>query len=534
MTTPPGSNDTSAARGPGAALRAFLDTLSAPPGRTLLETLEVGVMVFAPDGAILAANAEAGRLVRVPVEAMPRLNLFDPSFRGIHEDGSPFSFDDYPAAVALRTGRPCRDVTFGLLHPAGELIWLRVHAAPLVFDGGSPEAVVVSMTDLSLVKRMEPRLAETGRMEAIGRLAAGAAHDFNNVLTAITGYTELMLATVSPGDPVRSDLEKVRLASERGAAITRHLLSLARKPAAEPGTIELDAELRRLERHLRRVAGDRVRLALEPGAPGALVRVDPVRLEQMLLNLVTNARDALPGGGEVVLRTSRAPGPAADAGAPADAAWVALSVADNGEGMDEATRARAFEPFFTTRAPGRGSGLGLTTVRALVLECGGAVDLDSAPGRGTTVTLRWPARPAAAAASAGGGERRAHAGTVLLVEGEAQIRELLAAALRAQGFQVIESPDGPSALAAARAWDGPIDLIVTDLRMPGMRGTDLAERLRAERPGMRVLLVTGDLDVAEGEGDVPDEATWPVMPKPFTGAEFVRRVREVLAAPAPA
>jgi PAS domain S-box-containing protein len=526
-----------------APLGTVLAALALPEGRTLLDALHEGITVYGRDGALLVHNPAALRLLRIDPDKLRDRGLFESSWNVVHEDGTRFDPADFPASVCLRTGRPSDPTVLGVVHPDGEVTWFRVHAHPLGSTHGAPDAVVVAFVDVTMQKRMEPRLLETGRMEAVGRLASRVAHDFNNALTAITGYTEMLLASVDAGHPMVPDLEQIRLAGERAAVLTRQMLELARGGGGPPRPLDLDAVLGRMERHLRRVVGDGTTLEFVPGSGGAWILGDPSRLTQIAIGLAMNAREALPEGGAVAFETrTRDAGPVAELAAeaparagtgnespgnPGEGRWVSLEVRDNGVGMDERTLRHAFDPFFTTKAPGRGSGLGLTVVRALMLEMGGRVTLRSAPGRGATITLWWPAIEPPAAPDAVP-DAQSVLGTVLVVEDEDPVRAVVSGALRGAGFRVIEARGGAEAIEAARDEPADIDLLLTDVLMPEMRGTELAERLSRERPGIRVLFISGYPDVDGLAATAAPE----FLIKPFTSVALLERVRRVLGVPA--
>ena len=379
---------------------------------------------------------------------------------------------------------------------------------------------------------------ESRRLEAIGRLAGGVAHDFNNMLGAILGHTELALDALDPADPVHADLEEVRSAARRSADLTRQLLAFARKQVAAPRVVDVNAHVASLLAMLRRLIGEDVDLRWLPGADLPPILIDTSQLDQVLANLSVNARDAIDGVGRIEIATE-----VVDAGAglganglPEPGRYVALRVTDDGCGMDGETVARIYEPFFTTKDIGRGTGLGLATVHGIVVQNNGRIDVESVVGSGTTFRVLFPAcaspqpRPepeAAAAASEGGTE------TVLLVEDEPVILGLAARMLRRQGYRVLAAPSPADALRLAELHDGPIDLLVTDVVMPGSNGRDLAEAVARLRPGIRELFMSGyTADVIANHG-VLDGGT-AFLQKPFTPRQLASAVREVLdRGPAP-
>jgi signal transduction histidine kinase/CheY-like chemotaxis protein len=373
------------------------------------------------------------------------------------------------------------------------------------------------------------RLRHAQRMEAIGRLAGGVAHDFNNLLTAIIGSTRLLLRETGPGDPARTGLEDIEHAADRAAALTRQLLAFSRKQVLQPTVLDLNrvvGETEAMLRHLIR-ADILVVTSLDPGLPA--VEADAGQLEQVIVNLIVNAADALPDGGTIAIST-RAP-TAVDGGAPQR--YAVLSVSDNGIAMDEATRERVFEPFFTTKELGRGTGLGLATVYGIVEQSGGSIDVDSEPGRGSTFRvvlpgvdkeITIPRVPAPVPESTAGTE------TVVVAEDDAMVRALVRVTLEAGGYTVLEASSGEAAIELCRRHEGRIDLLVTDMVMPGMGGRALAERLTALRPELRVLYVSGyaEADVFDDPGT---DAETSFVQKPFTPEELAVRVRALIDQP---
>jgi two-component system cell cycle sensor histidine kinase/response regulator CckA len=383
------------------------------------------------------------------------------------------------------------------------------------------------------LQSMEDQFRQAQRLEAVGRLAGGVAHDFNNILTAITGYTDLLLDDFRPNDPRRADLEEIRAAAQRAAALTRQLLAFSRKQMLQPRVLDLNEAVQALEKMLRRLIGEDVELVFTPQAGLGAVRADPGQIEQVLLNLAVNARDAMPDGGQLTIETANVeldetyarehagvvPGP-----------YVLVAVSDNGHGMDEETRSHIFEPFFTTKEQGKGTGLGLATVHGIVAQSGGHVGVYSTPGRGTTFKIYLPRVAEAVEGPGEASEKRPVAGgreTVLIAEDEPAVREVVAATLQQKGYEVLRAPDGQTALELARSHDGTIHLLLTDVVMPGMTGRALAQALTAERPDVRVLYVSGYTDDAVVRHGILELGV-PYLQKPFTPDALALKVREVL------
>jgi two-component system, cell cycle sensor histidine kinase and response regulator CckA len=381
------------------------------------------------------------------------------------------------------------------------------------------------------LQRTEEQLRQAQKMEAIGRLAGGIAHDFNNVLSVVLSYCDLMLDQVPAKSPLRGDLEEVRRAGERSATLTQQLLAFSRQQVLQPRVLDLNDVVGGMRRMLQRLLGEDVELELRCAPRLDKVRVDPVQIEQVLLNLAVNARDAMPAGGRLTIETDNVeldarfaaehlgvrPGP-----------HVILAVSDTGMGMDSETRARIFEPFFTTKEKGKGTGLGLSTAFGIVKQSGGSIWACSEPGKGATFKVYLPATldapdslPAPQPAFKLKGSE-----TVLIVEDEDQVRLLAAGILRKFGYRVLEARMAREAIAVAKAEEGPVDLLLTDVVMPGMAGPVLAEKLVAMRPGLQVLFMSGHTDAAVRHRVLEGGAAF--LQKPFIPEVLARRVRQVL------
>jgi signal transduction histidine kinase len=382
----------------------------------------------------------------------------------------------------------------------------------------------------------EEQLRQSQKMEAVGRLAGGIAHDFNNILTAITSYAEFLLEAIPPEDPRSDDAREIRRAARRAATLTSQLLAFSRRQVRQPRVLDLNAVLTELEKILRRLIGEDVRLVLDLAPDPGSVKADQGQLEQVIVNLVVNASDAMPEGGTITLRTERmavhATGVAAVRGLSAGD-YLVLHVSDTGHGMDDATRARIFEPFFTTKAPGKGTGLGLATVYAIAEQSGGTVQVRSAPRQGATFSVYLPAIDETAEVfSSGVFAPTAPRGTevVLIAEDDDAVRTLAARILERHGYTVLQARHGREALDQARHHPGQIDLLITDVVMPELGGRRLAESLAAQRPELRVLYMSG---YTAGEIDRRGELDGGValLQKPFAAQPLLLKVREVLDAP---
>ena len=415
--------------------------------------------------------------------------------------------------------------------------WFQTIKVPLALpDDDSPKLLGVA-TEITERKRLEEQLLQSQKMEAVGQLAGGVAHDFNNILTAIVGYADLLAAEFTGTNSRHlEDLEEIRKAARRAAALTRQLLAFSRKQVLEPRIIDMNGVVLNLEKMLRSLISENIALQTHLAADLAAARADPNQLEQVIMNLAINARDAMPEGGALTIETGNATldeDYAAQHVSVLPGEYVMLAVTDTGCGMDEHTKARIFEPFFTTKAPGRGTGLGLSTVYGIVKQSGGNIWLYSEPNKGTTFKVYLPAvhaPPEDIGKLAPPELAQRGGGTVLLVEDDDQLRRLAHRALAAQGYTVLEAERGATALDIARRHKGVIDLLLTDVIMPDTNGRKLADALRASRPGLRVLFMSGYPDGAIGSQGVLDHGV-AYLAKPFSTEAIIRKVREVLKAP---
>jgi PAS domain S-box-containing protein len=435
------------------------------------------------------------------------------------------------AAQDALAGEQPYEIDHRIVRPDGTVRWVHEQADVVRGENGRPAALIGTVQDITDRKSLEEQLLQAQKMDAMGRLAGGVAHDFNNLLTAILGYADIVLRRLEADHPLRRKAEEIKKAGERAAALTRQLLVFSRKQVMQTRVVSLNDVVTELERMLRRIIGEDVQLATALASDLGRIRADPAQLEQILLNLAVNARDAMPSGGLLVLETANAELDAAYARehvGVVPGSYVMLVVSDTGVGMSEETRRHIFEPFFTTKEPGKGTGLGLATVYGIVAQSGGHIWVYSEPGVGSVFKVYLPrvADPVAAdvadaPAVVGGTE------TILLVEDEEGVRELMTEVLSGLGYQVVSALRAEDALRVAAGHSGPLDLVISDVVLPGLGGPAFVEQLRAVRPGLPALFISGYTGDAMLQRGIVEEGA-AVLAKPFAPEALGRRVRQVL------
>jgi PAS domain S-box-containing protein len=490
--------------------------------RATLESTADGILVVDREGRIVTSNRQFAVMWRIPPEILTSRD---------DEQALGFVLDQlrdpeqFLSKVRELYSLPEAE-SFDVLEFKDDRIFER-YSRPQWVEGRAVGRVW-SFRDVTERRRLQQELLQAHKLEAVGRLAGGIAHDFNNLLTTIIGYSELLLRGRPDDGELQEDVGEIRKASERAASLTRQLLAFSRKQVIEARVLDINALVAESTRMLRRLIGENVELStlLAPGLPS--VRADPVQIEQVIVNLVANARDAMPGGGRIALETSlqRVEDGASRSGDLPPGDFVVLRVADTGLGMDAATRECIFEPFFTTKEKGKGTGLGLSTAYGIVKQSGGDIRVTSARHAGSTFEILLPAVPENAFEEPAPSERRSAArlrATVLLAEDEDGLRALNGRVLEARGYRVLAAANAAEALALAERQPDPPDLLVTDVVMPGVSGRELARRLRDRHPEIRILYVSGYAE------DAPAETDASFLQKPFTPEILGEKVAELLS-----
>ena len=517
-----------------------MERLSADTFRLVLDTMVEGVVLHDAAGDVVWCNPSAARILGPSVMLGRGSGAHDQPVRPIREDGADIAWDDHPVMVVLRTGQPQRDVVMGLERGDGTRLWVSVNAEPLSQREGAATAVVVSYADITVIREgamklrtLEAQLRHAQKMEAIGQLTGGIAHDFNNLLTAILTNADLLTDAVAEGPPdAREELADLRRAARRGAELVRKLMVFARRDRPELIKVDVADLLWDTTRLLRRLLPESIELQthVERGLPA--IQADPAALEQVLLNLATNARDAMPAGGVLRIQAEKGQMDAAECrslgwGRPGP--FVNVTVSDDGEGMDAATLEKIYDPFFTTKPVGSGTGLGMSIVYGVVQQHHAHIRIESERGRGTRVQLRFtpaavdaPPEDETAADDVPGGTE-----TVLLVEDNEGVRAAARRILEKRGYTVVSATTGEDALQLYQVHKNEIALVLADIIMPQMGGIELVTALRRLGSTARMLLTSGYTQRAADAAalDVP------LLPKPWTPSQLARRVRETLDAP---
>jgi two-component system, cell cycle sensor histidine kinase and response regulator CckA len=494
--------------------------------RLISENAADMITVVDPSGRRLYNSPACARILGYSNEELENSSFFEQ----VHPD------DRQTAEQAAREatgGGEGRTVQYRMRHKDGSWHVIESGASAILNAQKKIEKLVIVNRDVSERRQLEEKFRQAQKMEAVGRLSGGVAHDFNNLLGVIIGYAEFLQESLDAENKLRGSVDEILKAGKRAASLTRQLLAFSRQQVLDPKVLDLNGVVSDMEKMLRRMIGEDIELSTVLGPELGRLKADQGQLEQVVMNLAVNARDAMPQGGKLLIETENMimdeafvrrypypvqPGP-----------YVLLTVTDSGIGMDAETKARAFEPFFTTKEKGKGTGLGLSTVYGVVKQSGGYIDIYSAPGAGTTFKIYLPRvdeaiqaeLPSRAATSFTGKE------TILLAEDETSLRTLTRNTLELCGYKVLEAKDGVEALEVANAHDGTIDLLLTDMVMPGMGGRALAQELTRRRPEVRLAYMSGYTGQAVGSQGPIDPGSVFLL-KPFTREMLTRKIREAL------
>jgi len=487
------------------------------------------VWTTTPDGSCDDVNARWLEFTGRPVEA----ELGDGWLDRMHPDDRPSIVDQYREALARR--RPFH-LEYRMLRHDGQYRWLLDAGVPRFGPDGTLLGFVGCATDVTERRQLEQRLLRAGRAQAIGQLAGGVAHDFNNLLTGIIAHVALLQEEPGLSQLAREDLVQIQRSADRAASLTRQLLAFSRRQVLAPRVLDLNQLVAGCLSSLRRLVGARVQIVWNPAASVDPIVADPNQLEQVLTQLSANARDSMPDGGTLELTTRQERLEGVDntrlSGAHRSGTYVALQVRDTGRGIDGPTLERIFEPFFSTKKPSEGAGLGLASVYGIVKQSGGHIEVASEPGRGTTFTIHFPRHegsgPVGTAAVAG--EPAGGSETILLVEDEEQVRELARRVLQRVGYTVLAATDAESATAIADRHAGHIHLLVTDMLLPQLGGRELAARLSIHRPAIKVLYISGSSDGSIARLRMIEPGIG-FLEKPFSLYRLLRTVRQALGDP---
>jgi two-component system, cell cycle sensor histidine kinase and response regulator CckA len=493
--------------------------------RRIVETATEGISFLDAELRVTFANGAFARMLGYTPEEMIGTPVEQYTF--------PEEFDESRKHMDARRRGVVEQYERHLRRKNGTGCWCLNSGRPILDSDGRFAGSFGMFTDITERRQLEEQLRQSQKMEAIGQLAGGVAHDFNNLLTVISGNSELLLLGMAPENPLRTHVADIRHAGERAAGLTRQLLAFSRKQLLEPRVLDLNEVVSGIEKMLRRLIGEDIVLTSILSPDLRPVKIDPGQVEQVILNIAVNARDAMPQGGRLTIETRNLQDgntPLSDVPSRKTASSVLLSISDTGCGMTPEVKAHVFEPFFTTKGPGKGTGLGLATVYGIVEQSGGGIAVRSEPDAGTTFEILLPAVAEAPAAARSGANHKAvphgHE-TVLIVEDEEAVRRIVKLVLDSSGYTVLEAKDGQQALEIAKEHRGHFHLLVTDVVMPGMSGRQLVELLRADIPALRVLFISGYTDdTVMRHGIVDGRESF--LQKPFSPLALARKVREVL------
>ena len=491
--------------------------------QSILNSMPDGVVVLDESGLVTLFNPAAEKIFQRQGAVMldrPLDEVFAPADRS--------RYIEYLARLPGES--EVRAIELKALQPGGALVPVDVAVSPI--SHGTRKAIVV-VRDISSRKKLEEQYRQSQKMEAVGRLAGGIAHDFNNLMQAILGYSNLLEKRLPAGDGNRETVEQIQKSLSHATTLTRQLLAFSRKQVLAPKLLPLNAAVSDMTHLLQRVLGETIQLKLKLATPAPWIRADPGQIEQLILNLAINARDAMPNGGRLGIETSNVmfrEERTFSSGHKAAGSYAVLKISDTGCGMSAEVQSHLFEPFFTTKENGKGTGLGLCNVYGAVKQCAGEITVTTEEGRGTTFEIYLPQcdGSAAEAAPSKTAPRQAQGTeTVLLVEDEELVRMMLVEVLKAADYKVLDARHGADALELAQRHPGQIDLLVTDMAMPGFSGSELAKRLSVPRPNMRVLFISGYSEVDVGSLLKTGQPVQ-VLQKPFHPDAFLIKTRQIL------
>lgn len=495
--------------------------------RATFEQAAVGIAHISLTGRWLWVNQKLCDIVGYTYEELTQLTFRDVAHPDDQEEDRTQALRLLDDEIPTFTTERC------YIRKDSSSVWVNVTGSLMRNPGGEPQYFIAVIEDITERKQLEDQLRHSQKMEAVGRLAGGVAHDFNNMLTVINGYSELLLSRLTETESLHKFVKEISKAGERAAGLTRQLLAFSRQQVLQPTILNLNEVIANMSEMLRRLIGEDIELTILAKPDVGAIKADLGLIEQVIMNLAVNARDAMPQGGSLTIELMTLeldqdyarrhiglmPG-----------SYVCLAISDNGVGMDKETQSRIFEPFFTTKEPGKGTGLGLATVYGIVSQSGGVIRVYSEPGWGTTFKIYLPQLKATTnlAQREELADDMAHGTeTILIVEDEQGVRDLIRDTLKEEGYTVVEAGNGMEALLYSQQYTGPLHLLLTDVVMPLMNGRQLAEQLLEQQPQLKVLYMSGYTDDAIVHHGVLDEGV-AFIQKPFTPQTLARKVREVL------